>query len=425
LLTKLAIDAKTAEGRYLVGGATGLYLQVKRGIDGTPRRSWVWRFKFAGRAREMGLGPYPQVSLAEARDKAKRLAGQKRDGLDPLAEKHKLQARAAGTKTFKEASDLFLTHICTMLAGTKFPGRSAENWRSALRNHAFPRLGRLDVRDIEHAHIKAVLVPLSLVREGNKHKGRGGPHVAAKLRARIFRILEWCGSEGWRDPKEENPAAKSKFKDVLGPLPKVRNHAAPALKDAPGLYRRIHAAEGGVYRGVELMIFGATRLRETFDARWDEFDFENALWTIPASRTKVDRPHEIPLSSAALRCLKRLAETRSSEAYLFPGRSGKPLVSSMVGPALLRIGVGFTNHGWRSVFRTACAELGVERQTAELALAHKIGDATEQAYMRSTLIEQRRAVMERYARWLTGAPVTSPVQACANDNAAALAEAAQ
>jgi integrase len=410
-LTKLGLDALTEPGRYLAGGVPGLYVQVTIGKDGQPRRSFVFRYKFQGRAREAGLGAYPAVSLAEARDRAREGAALKAKGVDPLEAKAKSKADASILKwNFAEASEEFLRHVCEQKANSKFPLRTVRQWRSALARFVYPKIGKLDCREIRYEHLTAILAPLTVAKGKTKRAAVGGPTVAARLRSRIERILDFAAVSGRRDANLPNVARPQLFKDVLGTAPKVAHHPAPPLDDAPGLYQRIAAEPGTIYRAVQFLILTAARLRETLDARFEEIDLEARTWKIPESRSKMGRPHIVPLSKAASEVIEAQRQVRCSD-FIFPGRFGSPVASSTIAPAMRRIGIGpdVTNHGWRSVCRDAMADrLDIDHETAEFVLAHVKG-GVEGAYRRETAIAKRRVAMERYADWLCGREPASNV----------------
>jgi integrase len=409
MLTKLELDVLTTPGRYLTGGVPGLYVQVSLGVDGQPRRSFVYRYKIAGRAREAGLGSYPATSLSEARARAREAATLRSKGIDPLAAKATAKAEAAVARvTFQKAAEALLDHICKQRANGKFPLRAVRQWRSSLSRFVYPKIGKLDVRDIRYEHLTAILIPVATAKGKTKRSAVGGPTVAASLRSRVERILDFSSVHGWRDPNLPNPARPQLFKDVLGKQPPAQHFAAPPLDIAPSLYQAISAAEGSVYRAVEWMILSCSRLRESLDAKFSEVDPVTRIWTVPAHRSKTGRDHPVPMSAAMSRVYEAASATRCSD-YMFPGRFNSPLASSTIGPALDKIGVGYTRHGWRSTARDAMADrLDIDRETAEFVLAHVVG-GVEGAYRRETAIVKRRVAMQKWADWLAGKEADSNV----------------
>jgi integrase len=344
MLTKLALDAITQPGRYLVGGVPGLYLQVTIGKAGAVNRSFVFRYKFAGKTREAGLGSYPAIRLGEARDRAREGAALKAKGIDPLAAKAKAKAaEKVGTQTFSEAVEAYLKHsIAEKTAkdkNSKFGGATVRSWRSVLRRYAAPVIGKLNVVDVTHSHVASILKPLVIEN----------PTVAFRLRSRIETVLEFSAATGYRSPESPNPARASLFKTLLGSAPPTTHFAAPPLGEAPELYRRIRDTGGTIYRAAEFMILTCCRIREALDATWAEIDLAEKTWTIGAERSKMGRAHVVPLSDAAVKVIERAAAWRASDKYIFPGRYNSPFSSTAMAPALARIGVGYSRHGWRSV----------------------------------------------------------------------------
>jgi integrase len=401
MLTKLKADVLTQPGRYADGKTAGLYLQVTIGRAGDVNRSWVWRYKFAGRAREAGLGAYPRVSIGEARARADAMLAVKRAGRDPLAEK--AAQKAADTTTFAQAAEDFLTYQCAQKANSKFPTGTAQRWRSSLQQYVYPRIGGLDVRDIKNYHVVAILKPIAL-----KQNGAGGHSVAIKLRSRIARVLDWAASHGWVDPDLLNPARLALLRDVLGAAPVTRHHAAPPLASAPALYRQIAAQPGSIFRCLQWMILTATRIGEAVGARWAEVDLTAGTWTIPSSRYKTGRTHVVPLSAATRDILATQAQARCSDV-IFPNRFGEAYDRASVGEAAKRIGVGYTLHGWRSAFRDVAAdELHADNDIAEFALGH-VKTGVEGAYRRATALSCRATLMDQWACWLSDEQISKNI----------------
>ena len=390
-LTVMGLDALKAKGRFPVGGTPGLLVQVTLGKDGSPRRSFVLRYKVGGKSREAGLGAYPSVSLADARDKANDMRKLLKAGVEPLSEKARAQAES--NQTFEVATKAFLDHVCAQMADTKFPGRTARRWRNMIAHHA-AKLAKMNVRDIKHEHVAAILAPLALGKGTTKRQAKGGPTVASHLRSRIQRILDFSAAHGFRDPDAPNPARPDLLKDILGTVPKAKHYATAPLVEVPAIYQRLVQETNTVSNAIRFIMVTACRLREVLDAKFDEIDLAAQTFSVPPARSKTGEPHLVPLSSAAMEIIKTQAERRQSD-YLFPGRFGGPLGSSTIAPALKRIGVTNTTlHGFRSSFRSWAAENGIDDNVAELSLAHKIGNSVQQAYYRTTLLGKRRAAMQ-------------------------------
>ena len=260
MLTKLELDALTTPGRYLAGGVPGLYVQVSLGVDGQPRRSFVYRYKIAGRAREAGLGSYPATSLSEARARAREAATLRAKGIDPLAAKATAKAEAAVARvTFGQAADQLLKHLIQQRADTKFPGRTARRWQNAFKNHC-AKIANIDVRDLRHAHIASVLATVANGRGKTKRSAAGGPTVASMLRSRIERVIDFAAAHGYRDPDQVNPARVELLRDVLGRVPPAVHFRAAPLVEVPAIYQRLAQEQDSVSNAIRFLMLTATRL---------------------------------------------------------------------------------------------------------------------------------------------------------------------
>jgi integrase len=230
------------------------------------------------------------------------------------------------------------------------------------------------------------------------------PETASRLRGRIETVLDAARARGLIGQHEANPARWRGHLDKL--LPKRQkltrgHHAAMPFAEVPDFMGRLRERDAVAARALEFTILTAARSGEVLGARWEEIDFERAVWTVPATRMKGGREHRVPLSSRALAILKRLDEARISE-FVFPGqRQGKPLSGMAMEMILRRMNAdGVTVHGFRSSFRDWCGEVSTfPREVAEAALAHVAGDATERAYRRGDALDKRRTLMEAWAQF--------------------------
>ncbi len=367
-------------GKYGDGG--GLQLSVASG----GAKKWVLRFLWQGRPREMGLGSYPEVSLADAREKA--LAGRRlaRSGVDPIAARKKSE----GVPTFGELADEIVGHLAQGFRNAKHKAQ----WRMTLTVYAEP-LRAKPVDKIETADVLAVLQPIWQAK----------PETASRLRGRIERILNAAKAKGYRTG--ENPAAWRGHLENLLPKPSRLSrghHAAMRYQDVPAFVAKLREREAVAGLALEFVILTAARSGEILGARWFEIDLDAKVWTIPAERMKAAREHRVPLSEPALAILRKVNEAKVSD-YVFPGqRSGKPLSVMALEMVLRRMGIeDATVHGFRSAFRDwAGNETHFPRELAEHALAHVIGDKAEQAYRRDTALARRREPMDAWARFCDG-----------------------
>jgi integrase len=241
------------------------------------------------------------------------------------------------------------------------------------------------VKDIDTDLVLRVLTPLWKTRT----------ETAKRLRGRIERVLSWAKGRGLRDG--ENPARWSGYLDEMlaasSKVAPVRHHAAMPYAELPAFMGELRMRNSMSARALELTILCATRTGETIGATWSEIDLDEALWTIPAGRTKTGQEHRVPLSR---RCVELLQALPRHGERVF-------LLSNMGMLELLRgMRSGLTTHGFRSTFRTWAAEQTIfPHEICEAALAHKVPDAVVRIYRRTDFFERRRALMEQWARFCT------------------------
>lgn len=387
-LSALAVTRAKKKGLYPDGDK--LYLQV----SDNGAKSWVLRYMINGKQRTMGLGGLNSLSLAEARVEAGKWRKLITAGIDPIEARKSDDAKArfiaARSKTFKQcAEDYIESH--------KDGWRNAKHlyqWNQSLSTFVYPTIGDLSVQDIDVALVTDVLKPIWKTKT----------ETASRTRGRIERILDWATTKELR--QGENPARwRGKLENLL-PKPskvqKVEHHPALPYADISDFMAILSGQSGISARAMELVILTATRTGEVIGAKWQEFDLENKIWTIPADRIKGGREHRIPLSNMALAVLKPLHENKISD-FVFPGmRKDKPLSNT----AMLELRKkqlkrkDITVHGFRSSFRDWCAEqTNYPREVAEAALSHAVGDKVEAAYRRSDLFDKRRNLMDEWAKY--------------------------
>lgn len=375
-------------GRYGDGG--GLMLQV----TAAETKSWIFRFMRNGRSHWMGLGPYPDVSLAEARDAAQEQRRLLRANVDPLATKRQqavsAKLEASRLTTFRQAaSDYIEQHR----PGWKNDKHVAQ-WEATLLGEgaATSAINDLPVGAIDTALVLKVLRPI----------WNETPETARRVRGRIESVLDAAKAAHLREG--ENPARwKGHLSHLLTRHSKrveVVHHAAIPFAEMPAFMAGLRANQAISARALEFLILCSARTSEVTGAALVEIDYKAKLWTIPAARMKAGREHVVPLSDRAVEILSDVPR-EVGEPFLFPGsRKGKPL-SNMAMLELLRgMRPGFTVHGFRSSFRDWAGDRSnFPREVIEAALAHGIQDQAEAAYRRSTAIEKRRLLMAAWARY--------------------------
>lgn len=375
-------------GKYGDGG--GLWLVVYP----TGARNWSLRYMLAGRSREMGLGAYAEVSLAEARERAAELRKVLRSGVDPIeqreAEEKRKTLEAARTLTFVQCA---ARYIRAHRHGWK-NRKHARQWCSTLRTYARPRIGTMAVREIGTEDVLAVLGPIWARKT----------ETAKRVQGRIENILDWATAREYRTG--DNPARWRGHLNKILPRPTrvkhVRHHPAMPYPDLPAFMERLRAQEGIAAKALEFTILTAARTGEVIGARWGEFDLDAAVWNVPPERMKARRPHRVPITGDALAIIAKLPRLEGTE-YVFAGmRHGKHIANMAMIQTMRRMDLGhFVPHGFRSSFRDWCAEqTSFPREVAEAALAHVIINKAEAAYQRGDLFEKRRRLMDAWADYL-------------------------
>ncbi len=384
----------------------GLYLRVAS----PTARSWVYRFMLNKVPHEMGFGPYPEISLQRAREKATEARRQKAEGHDPLAERAAARAslRADATKavTFKDAAERYIASHRAGWRNIKHAGQ----WEATLGTYAYPTIGALAVQAIDTGLVMKVLEPIWTTK----------PETASRLRGRIEAVVDWAKARGYRDG--ENPARWRGHLDKLLParskVQKVQHHAALPFDGLGRFMTALRAENGTAARALEFAILTAARTGEVIGAKWGEIDLGEKVWTVPAEHMKAGREHRVPLSARAIEILEGLKpegqDSEMGDAFVFTGiGTSKPLSNMAMLMLLRRMGHDdLTAHGFRSTFRDWCAErTNFPSEVAEMALAHAVADKVEAAYRRGDLFEKRRALADQWATACslpaTGAKVVS------------------
>ncbi|MDE2943787.1 MAG: integrase arm-type DNA-binding domain-containing protein [Gemmatimonadota bacterium] len=386
-LTALFVRTTKEPGAYGDGpGGFGLTLRVRETKDeGRVTKRWVQRIRVNGRVTNLGLGSFPEVSLAEAREQALENRRKILRGVDPRQE-----AGGDSIPTFEQAVE----QVIALRRPDWRPGsRTEHKWRVDLGRHALPHLGGVRVDKITGRDVLAVLRPLL---------ADGKLVTARKIRQRVSAVMRWAVANGYRidNPADAITAALPKAKH------KTRHHRALPHAEVGAALATIRESPtewDGVKLAVEFLVLTAARSGEVRGARWEEVDEETAVWTVPADRTKAGRAHRVPLSSRALKVLEEARDLPRGrgehEGLVFPSLRRVQITVAVLGGALLKLGVPGTVHGFRSSFRDYCADTGVAQEVAEAALAH-VKESVERAYARSDLLERRRSVMEAWSAYL-------------------------
>lgn len=381
--------------------------------DGTVRGLWLmpgpargkgkWNLRFVspvtGKRRDMGLGVYPDVGIADARQKAASARQAVSAGNDPVekrrADKASLKA-AAAILTFEEAAR-------KVHEGKKHGWKNAKHrdqWINTLEAYAFPVIGHRKVDRLNPSDFDAVLRPIWLSK----------PETASRLKQRCHAVIKWCWAQGL---VLSNPVD---VVDHLLPLQRgkrERTQHQPSMpwRDVPSFVQNVlRSSPSNVTRALlEFTILTAARSGEARAMKWNEVDLDAKVWTVPAERMKANRLHRVPLSGRAVEILLEQRGQHPEADLVFPAPRGG-ILSDMSLTKFLRDRKAHssdpertaTAHGFRSSFRDWASENSYSRDLAERALAHTIKDATEAAYHRTDLLEQRRAMMEAWSNFING-----------------------
>ena len=355
-LSAAFVRTVNAHGAYTDGN--GLTLRVDRS-----GKRWVQRVTINGRRRNMGLGGYPVVSLAEAREQAMANAKAIRNGLDPILEKRRARELALRPTipTFAEAAKRVIDDRRPTWRNQKH----ADQWSSTLETYAYPIIGNAPVDRVTTADILSVLAPIWV----DKHQ------TATRLRQRMGTIFDWVIAQGWR---LDNPASQS----ITKALPKVRRRtqrrkALPHV-EVPVAVRKVRDSGADLLTKLcfEFLVLTAARSGEARLARWEEIDWQELSWTIPPSRMKAGREHRVPLSRRAVEILQTAREISGGNELIFPSsRQNKPMSDTTLLRWLQRLEIPCVVHGFRSSFATWFLETGDDmREVRKTALAHDPDD---------------------------------------------------
>jgi integrase len=397
-LIKDSIPARTA-----LGG--GLYLTITKGGSA----SFGFRYNSGKnengnpRKRLIGLGAFcpNNNTLAMARNKAIRLKAMINQGIDPieqsLQDKAKAQAVIKANKIKDEKNQATFDKVALEYIESKKAEwknvKHRQQWVNTLTTYAFPTIGKIPVSGIETEHVLAILKPI----------WRTKTETATRVRTRLEAVLSYAEAHNWRSGG--NPARWRGHLSVILPSPQklkeLKHHSALPYGELPSFMGILSKTDGMGARALELTILTATRTKESLGARWEEFDLNNQVWTIPKERMKAGVEHRIPLCDQAINIITKMADHKMSD-YVFPNRSnGKPLSNAGMSSVLKRLErTDITVHGFRSTFRDYVAEkTNTPGRIAEAALAHKLKDASEAAYQRGDLIEKREILMQLWGNY--------------------------
>ena len=388
-LNALAVSRLTKPGLHFVGAVAGLALLVAD----TGAKSWILRKSIAGKRRDMGLGGYPDVTLAQAREKAREKRALVEMGIDPIEDRRsKLATLAASRAKVMTFDECVTAYIKAHGDGWKNP-KHRQQWQNTLDTYASPFIGAIDVALVDTGLVLKCLEPI----------WKDKTETATRLRGRIENVLDWATTREYR--QGENPARWRGHLDQLlvkpSKIQKVEHHAALPYAEIGPFMAALKGMEGMGARALEFAILTAARSGEVRGATWAEIDLKAGTWTIPPVRMKAGKEHRVPLSARAVELLEALPRIEGEAIVFTSSKKDKPLSDMSLTAVLRRMDRGdLTAHGFRSTFRDWASETTANPgDVVEMALAHTIKNAVEAAYRRGDLFEKRARLMADWAKY--------------------------
>lgn len=411
-LTAIEVKRLNTNGTHFIGGVAGLILQVSN--DGKAK-SWLLRTRVGGKRQHIGLGPYPQTSLAEAKVAAKIHLTSVKSGANPLAEKKSVKSRLianlANSKTFKECAEAYMD----AKSGEYSNDKHRKQWASTLKTYAYPFIGQMLVADISKRNVLDVLEQVVKDKNG-KIVGdlwRTKTATAERLQGRIKTVMDYAIVSEYRTTL--NPAQWDGYLDSLLPSPKkikpIQNLPSMSYKEVGDFMSKLRTNLSISAKALEFLIYSGFRSGSVRLAQWLDIDFDDKVWNIPADETKTKVDHRVPLSPQAIKFLKTLKQSQHDEGiespYIFPSPTGKPL-SDMALSEIMRgmlhrgeIKQKAVPHGFRSTFRTWLAEqTRYPDEIRKAANGHKVSDAIVKTYERTDFFDKRRELMNEWSKFL-------------------------
>lgn len=363
------------KGKYADGH--GLWLFKSRADAG----KWILRVVIDGKRREMGLGRWPDVSIAEARGRAEDARRQVRDGIDPIEDRARSRRRSKRL-TLQEAVEGCYAAKQAELKGDGKAGR----WLSPLTTHILPKIGKTAIEDLDQHVLKRVLEPLWHTKSD----------TARKAANRINLTLTHAAALGL----DVDLQAVMKARALLGKhRHEVQHIPSIPYAEAPRFYAWLASKDLVSALALRFLILTVARTSEIRFATFDEI--EDSVWTLSPKRTKSGREHRVPLSVEAMRIVE-MARAQSGRALLFPSPRGKPISDAAMSRFMEREGYEARPHGFRATFRTWVEETtDTPFEIKESVLGHQVDREMVRAYQRSDRLEKRALLMQQWSDFLT------------------------
>ena len=385
-LSALAVKGLDKPGRHPDGNGLYLYVATKGS------KSWVQRIVINGRRRDIGLGSYPTISLARAREKVHANRVAVADGQDPVKEKREARKAARSPAPFIPTFAEAAAKVIELRRPTWSNPKHAAQWQSTLATYAFPLIGNMPVSEIDSNDVFEVLTPIWT----EKHE------TASRVRQRMEAVFNLAITKTLR---KDNPASKA----ILSALPQVseleNHHKALHYSEVPAALATVRESTADLITRLafEFLVLTAARSGEVRLSTWSEIKLRSATWTVPAERMKARRVHRVPLTGRCLEILSQARELSPPEGSLiFPSRSSKHLSDMTLSALLRRLDIPAVPHGFRSSFKDWCMDTDPDDERwflSEAALSHPLGNSTQKSYARGDLLEPRRPLMEEWAEF--------------------------
>ena len=363
-------------------------------VSGDLQKYFRHKLTFDGNRIDVGIGAYPGFSLQNARDIAHENWKKARAGIDPRKkELPKVKLYEVEDKSrllFNEVSEMVITERSK---NWKKGGGSGKNWRGVLRREIFPKIGHLPIGQVTEDHVYGIIVPLSTT----KHRTANAVLSILKL------IFEWCEDNNYR---ADTPVTDKIRRQVIKTRRETKHYRHVPYDDILDSLQVIRECSRNlaVKLALEFQIFTAVRHKSIRNARRDEIDWKNRIWTIPADHMKMSKEHRVPLNAGALAVLKKafkLLRIAGSDLIFPSHRKGKVIGDSTLADVCKKLGLSGTPHGFRGSFATWCAEKGVPQQLAEAALAHTPAKIVK-AYTHTDYLERRKRLMDAWSEFIAG-----------------------
>lgn len=341
---------------------------------------WMLRLVVEGKRREMGLGRWPDVSIAEARESASQARKKVRSGTDPVAERQKSKRKVTRMSVANAVQGCFEARQAELKGDGK-----AGRWLSPLKTHVLPKIGKMAIEDLDQHELKRILEPIWHEK----------PDTARKAMNRLNLTLKHAAALDL----DVDLQAVMKAQALLGKRRHVVKHI-PSLshQEAPAFYKHLMAH---VFRSALALRFLMLTVARTSEVRFAAYsEITDGVWTIPAQRTKTGAEHKVPLTDGALKVIEA-SRVDNNSSFLFTTDKGKPLSDAAMSSLMKREQMAARPHGFRSTFRTwaeECTDANFE--VKETVLGHRVGNEVERAYQRSDLLDKRRLLLENWDTYL-------------------------